>query len=85
MLTSALLAGDEVDETTKLRKENKKLKKYIDKFKEELKGLDHVGFFLFFFFITVKVLKFGTLYSLLLLHRFCFLLAHLSSAEDELL
>lgn len=37
-------SSDEQDETTKLRKENKKLKKYIDKFKEELKGLDH-GFF----------------------------------------
>ena len=39
----SIFLGDEVDETAKLRKENKKLKKYIDKFKEELKGLDHVG------------------------------------------
>ena len=32
-----------MDDTAKLRKENKKLKKYIDKFKDELKGLDHVS------------------------------------------
>ena len=38
-----LFSGDEADDTAKLRKENKKLKKYIDKFKDELKGLDHVS------------------------------------------